>query len=391
MLLRTLITCTTLILPFLAQAQIFNDIPNNFTNQDYFFVSGDDALSTNPDNGVIQDITQQQNLNNNPQGPLDDFTSQIQATEGAIKNLQGDQINLRISPTIPGPFENVQVSLIAYGANIPNAAIGWYVDGKLVDSGFGKTSITVQTKASGQPTSVGAIIRLPQVGEISKFINLTPQDITVLWESFGSTTPPFYKGKALPTTESTVKTVTVGNFYDGQGKIAQPKDLVYTWRKNGRARDLAIHSGRGKNSAYLITDFVRKNHNVSVAISTPTKTSSTQSSTFISTSKPLIRFYENNPDQGTIFEKALLNPAITNSSQYTVHTEPYFFSGTKQGLSYDWRINGSSANNGPFDNPLSLTIEPSDETTSNNLIRLDVKKDGNFFQSTSASLPLTIQ
>ena len=95
---------------------------------------------------------------------------------------------------------------------------------------------------------------------INKMLTINPSDIDLLWEAMDSYTPPFYKGKALPSTESQIKIVAYPNT-SGLSNTNQ-KNISYTWKNNYDTVGSA--SGYGKSKYIFINDNLKNTEKVSV-------------------------------------------------------------------------------------------------------------------------------
>jgi hypothetical protein len=139
-------------------------------------------------------------------------------------NVQDNEINVETIPDNPQPYQDVTINLTSYATDLNKAIITWQgVNSSQNLSGIGKTSYTF--KAGGPNTTNTFDITITPVGSnntISKRITISPSEIDILWESVDGYTPPFYKGKALPTLGSSIKVVAVPNtntIKNGNGSI----------------------------------------------------------------------------------------------------------------------------------------------------------------------------
>src|SRR5690606_10591875 len=74
---------------------------------------------------------------------------------GAIRD---NDIAVDFSPAVPGPNQNVKITLSSFATDLNKAAITWSVDGKESLSGTGKTSFSFTTGDIGSKTEIGVII-----------------------------------------------------------------------------------------------------------------------------------------------------------------------------------------------------------------------------------------
>src|SRR3989338_8759270 len=169
-------------------------------------------------------------------------------------------ILVNIAPESPAPNESVNISLNSYVSNLDSISISWSVGGKTVASGTGKKSIAVTAPAAGKEMRVSANVMLPD-GNIEKVMLIRPTVMALLWQANDSYVPPFYRGKALPSTGGEIKIVALP-----EAKGTSPRNLVYNWKKD--YTNDAPASGYGKNF-YLFTQYYLEDANtVSVAAAT---------------------------------------------------------------------------------------------------------------------------
>ena len=145
-------------------------------------------------------------------------------------DVQNSDISIKVSPENPRPFSATTISLTSFSTDLNKANIEWRSGGKLVLSGTGKTKYIFTTGGPNTVTSFDINIIPEGASAINKMLTINPSDIDLLWEAMDSYTPPFYKGKALPSTESQIKIVAYPNT-SGLSNTNQ-KNISYTWKNN---------------------------------------------------------------------------------------------------------------------------------------------------------------
>jgi hypothetical protein len=271
--------------------------------------------------------------------------------------ISPSSISVDVAPANPAPNENVVINLSSFAANLDSVNITWLVNGKTVISGIGKKSFSLTAGASGSNTTVLAKIALPD-GEIDKSIIIRPSVMVLLWQASDSYVPPFYKGKALLTSESEIKIVAMPEIRTGAVNV-NPKTLTYSWQKD--YTNVGNNSGYGKNSFTFFTDYLDKSNNVSVTASTIDQRYSSQANINTIMSFPKISFYRIDNDLGTIWEKAL-GDGYRISGDEIVMAEPYFITPKElfvPDLTFRWFINdiAVSINNGFQKNVMPLRVQ----------------------------------
>ncbi|MFZ2149934.1 MAG: hypothetical protein WAV15_02135 [Minisyncoccia bacterium] len=249
-------------------------------------------------------------------------------------------ILVNVSPQSPAPGESVTISLNSYASNLDSVLITWSVNGKSFASEIGKKSFSVSAPDAGTETRIVATVALPD-GSIDRVITIRPIVMTLLWQANDSYVPPFYKGKALPATDSEVKVVAIPEIKNG-AQIVNSKNLVYAWKKDYTNDPTA--SGYGKNFYIYINDYLEDSNNISVTASTTDQKNSSQGNLNIKTFEPKILFYKNDPKIGTIWEHALSNGHRILGEE-VLEAVPYFISPRDiriPSLTWIWSINNTS-------------------------------------------------
>ncbi len=256
--------------------------------------------------------------------------------------LTSVDISVNSSPEIPGPNQNVTITISSYATDLEKASITWYIDNKLSTGGVGKKAITFTSKGIGQSTSIKAIIDTANGITLTKDIIIRPGDIDLIWEVSDATVPPFYKGKSLPSREALIKVSAIPNMVSG-GNWLQTEDLVFDWSLNSERN--AAASGFNESSFLYRNSYLKKSDEISVKASGIAQNISSQKSTTILMRSPFVLFYEDSPSLGIKYEKSLGNSVdLPSGSEINLVATPYFFSASdveSPEFEYNWMINDS--------------------------------------------------
>lgn len=248
-----------------------------------------------------------------------------------------ESIIVNVTPATPAPYEEVTISLSTYAANLDTVSISWIVNGKSTLSEIGRKSFTVNAGGPGSSITITIHIFLPD-GQITKTVVIRPSTTTLLWQAEDSYVPPFYRGKALPSTGSKIKVVAIPEF--GTANAApNPKNVTYFWKKDFDNEPEA--SGYGKNSYTYIHDFLDGANNISVEAMTVDQQYASSASVTVDTIEPEIVFYKKDPELGTRWE-SVIPPQHTLSGQEIIVASPYFISPKnimRPELAWSWYIN----------------------------------------------------
>lgn len=252
-----------------------------------------------------------------------------------------DTISVDISPEFPGFGDPVTITLSSYGTDLERANIIWKEGNTTRISGVGETLYTTVAPSSSGTKTITIIINQVSGATITKNIAITPATVDLLVESIDSYTPPFYKGRSLPTRESLVKVSAVPQI----SNLSDSKNAVYTWRQNSKARP--EFSGYGKRYFVYKNGFLDKTDSISVIASTQSGTSAAEASKTINLYTPKVLLYEDHPSQGLLLGRALTETFMLDDSEATFVAVPYFATpriynnALAENLLYTWKINGS--------------------------------------------------
>ncbi len=306
----------------------------------------------------------------------------------AHAQIVGSDISVATSPAIPGPLENVRITLSSFSTDLNRATITWYVDEAVKLSGTGKTEFSVTSGGVGTTTVVSATIDLRDGTVIEKRIVLAPSEVDILYEAPDSYVPPFYRGKALPAKEASIKVTAMPNMRIN-GATARPEDLVYTWENNyDPAQE---ESGYGKQSYTFRSSYLHQVETVSAGVSSLSGGSASEGQITIVPTNPEIVLYQNNLAEGTLYNRALGNGFIFSGSEVGVLVAPYFFSPknpTNTQLKYSWVLNDQKIETPATKNLLVLRKKPEDEGLAK--ISVGVENVIKLFQEAGVNITITL-
>ena len=301
------------------------------------------------------------------------------------------EISVSVSPTNPGPNEAVTVSLTSYSFNLQTAQINWTATGQPSSSGIGVSNYTIMTKGLGTSTTVNVTI-IP-VGSIAiqESLVITPMTVDMLWEATDSIVPPFYEGKAMPTSESVVKFVAIPQIKGANGSYLPPSGFVYNWSENYTAD--AANSGYGVNSYQAFMDYLNPDKYMSVDVSNSDGTVATSGNITLSPVDPKIEWYAASPLYGPLFNHALDGSYTVVGNDTSLMAEPYFFSpGTplSRDLAYTWKLNDAAIDTPSIPNTLFLHRDTTTETGTATL-SVEINNASKLFQDLTSNLTLNLQ
>lgn len=271
--------------------------------------------------------------------------NQIDGAEQVVQDTHSSGISIQIDPPYPEPHQEIKASFAGYGINLNEAMVSWFVDGRLVRSGYGLSSIKTVLGSTGEATIISATVEPIETASFTRSRIIVPNTIDLLWEAVDAYVPPFYKGKALPSYDSIVKLTAITNIFDASRNKVKQEDLVYSWSLNGRKRDLSAYSGYGKNTAYALGSFLNKGYLAGVEISNSARGVDVRKSTLFILNDPEIIFYRKEPLGGVKFENALgAQVSIEREDPVRLVAFPYSFD-LRNGfddLNMSWKLNNNT-------------------------------------------------
>ncbi len=298
---------------------------------------------------------------------------------------QDEEIMVTVSPRNPEPYQDVTISLSSYATDLNKAIITWNMDSKIILSGTGKINYTF--KASGPNSTNNFSIIIKPVGSantITKKVSISPSEIDLLWESIGGYTPPFYKGKALPTRGGKIKMVAIPNtetITSGNGNIS------YSWKNNDNAE--VDSSGYNKDYYVFKNDLFDSSNDITVTASSVEENYSAEKEMVIQTYSPRLIFYKRSPTEGILYNNALETESTLVEDEVTLVAIPYFLPllGNENKFSYNWKINGEQIKTPSKKSELTVRPESRGGYANINLI---IENAGELFQKVSNQLKLNI-
>jgi hypothetical protein len=219
----------------------------------------------------------------------------------------------------------------------------------------------------------------------SKDLTITPGDVAILWEA-NTYTPPFYKGKPLPSYMSTIKLIPFPTIL-AEGHVVPPENLIYSWSRNHR--NIADISGYGKRYAFIEASGGTLKELLTLTVRDPETQSETKRTVAIDVVTPKILLYAGSPLQGIRYEQALGKTFALGVQETTIKGEPFFASNEEivDGTSpLRWKQNNKNI-------PSlyrSVTLQKP-ETTGSSHIEASLENPKRILQFTQTGLTITYQ
>ncbi|HET8574632.1 MAG TPA: hypothetical protein VFM02_00465 [Candidatus Paceibacterota bacterium] len=245
---------------------------------------------------------------------------------------------LDVSPQYPEAHQQVTVTLRAALSGVDSSNIAWYVNGKLKQQGLGSKIFTFTTGNTGEIETVEVDLQTTAYGMIKKSITINPGSLDILWEA-QTYTPPFYLGKALPTSQAPIKFVAIPHAKSASGSAINPDSLTYAWYQNYTKS--YEESGYGLESATFSGNYSGNSDSIKVEATDRSGATFSKQIT-INIVNPEIVFYPKDPNLGILYHKAVTNNSSWSGNGLGIIAEPYFFAFDDKNNNpgrYVWQVN----------------------------------------------------
>ncbi|KKW19526.1 MAG: hypothetical protein UY63_C0011G0008 [Parcubacteria group bacterium GW2011_GWA2_51_10] len=295
-------------------------------------------------------------------------------------------ITVTMRPEHPGPLARIELTAHSSSIDLSRSELRWHANGKLLVSGAGATTAEVVAGPLGSVTSV-SVSAQDGAARAEGSAVLRPVELDLLWES-DSYTPPFYRGRALPSAGSNIRLQAVARLKRAGGTLIPERDIVYTWRRNGSV--VASASGKGKSSATLPAPSLFGADTISVSAASTDGVLEGSSSIRIPSLEPILFLYEDHPIFGVLYNRELSGQSTVAESELTFAAVPYFASTESpddRNLKWQWRINGREIPADPRE-PSMLTIN-ADRSFGRAQIDLLLTHATNWFLQSAGSWAIT--
>ena len=262
----------------------------------------------------------------------------------------GEVISFQVSPENPRPNQIVTINIDSFSIDLNRAdSITWLVNNEVVSRGAGVKQIQFEVGKLGSRSIIDVVVRGTDIGTVTESITIAPTEVDLIWEA-DTYTPPFYKGKALPSSDAEITITAIPQFVTSNGNNLKSSDLVFTWKENGKV--LGRDSGRGRDTIEITGPRIFNSTLIQVKVSSLGGTLHGKGFAQIFTVQPKIVFYKNDTILGMRYENAIKDTLTLSDKEINITAHPYFFSGSRRVSSdfdYSWSVDGSSVPSSPDD------------------------------------------
>lgn len=251
-----------------------------------------------------------------------------------------EQISVHTSPEKPQPHEKVAISIESFSTNLNKSYIVWSINGVVKDEGAGKTTFTFVSGDAGTVQNISIDITTEDKRVITHQLSFAPAKVGLVVEA-DTYTPPFYKGKALFTPQSTLKVVAFPQLVTSSGYEIPADNLVYTWKVDGKVMQSA--SGYGKSSFIMEGNLIPRSVYITAEVSAYGSPLSAVQTIQVDPVQPEIVMYEDSLLYGIQRQLGFTSGIYLPTKELKLFAEPYYMSASvaqSADLTFQWTLNG---------------------------------------------------
>lgn len=289
-------------------------------------------------------------------------------------------VTLTINPQNPNPGDTVHVTLAGGElVDLSNGTITWSVNGKSVPSAAGSTNLDVKAGTLGTESAIHVLIREPNGAEYSASASIVPTHIDLLVDS-DAYTPPFYRGRALPSAGTQMHLQARVYFKRANGSLVPSSSIIYTWSRNGEI--IGSASGLGRSSVAVPSPMLYGTNTITVRAVATDNTFSGSASIRIASVEPVLTLYQDHPLFGILYHQAMGVQTAIPDSEMTFAATLYFAqiqNPNDSRLRYTWRVNGIPVTtDATHDSEITINADKSQGSAD---IELSIAHSTNYFMS----------
>ena len=245
-------------------------------------------------------------------------------------------LSIVVTPQYYEPHTTVVVR--AEGDDITRSEIVWFANGARLEETGRTASITLGRLGTETPLEVVRIT--PDGSETREGVILRPTEVDILWAA-DSYTPPFFRGRPLPTPGTTLIVEALARFKRKDGTFIPKKDLVYTWRMGNTV--FGNVSGRGNNIARIPSPLTLETSTLSVEVRSIDGAMGGRAATRVSSHTVTPVLYHDHPLFGVLRNAAIPESVVFSDTEATLAILPYYAktrTAVSPDLEYSWSVNG---------------------------------------------------
>ena len=303
-------------------------------------------------------------------------------TPQLFKNQLVPPFTITATPQSPSSGESVTVEA-QIAASDPNTTnFIWTIDGVRRNdiSGFGKKSFTFIAGEIGSSKRISVRAEPMDDSPVTTSQTIYTTDVALTWTA-QTYIPKWYKGKALPIPNSSMRIAAIPTFII-DGSLIPANRLIFTWNIDGKR---ALQGVGQQVLEFKQPEQAWNTPTIVLTIEDLTKRIKKEIRTGIISTQPHVVIYQSLPLGGIEFRRGTSAFPSTAPGIIDIQAEPFFFNRqSKHDLSYAWSVQGTALSSTP-QNPFFLTIDTQGQDLSDVPIRVTVQDS---VSATDINLPL---
>src|SRR3989344_1687825 len=303
----------------------------------------------------------------------------VPSQEQLKKQLEDIESSFSVAfrPEAPNPNEAVDVEVTSFAFDRELASYRWFVDGVLQrdESGKGRWFLSLPGIAEGTSQTIRAEVTTPLGVTRSQSITLAPVTTALYWWT-NTLVPPWYKGKALPTSGAQVTLLALPN-------VRNTSSIRYRWEFHNAPDQKA--SGIGK-ATYSFPISYTLPETLEIAMD-DVSGGAFQKTTSITVEpvRPSVGIYELRPRRGALTARYADAVAAAAGGTLEFIAIPFFFPfGSDRYLRYEWTSNRKMLVGEPPD-PWHFILKSIAGEESNNRLSIEIRDTRTNGEAASAS------
>lgn len=251
---------------------------------------------------------------------------------GTCVYAENEVVSLSLSPKVVRVNDVITATIETSLFPLETSTVIWSVDGKTLTQGIGTHEIAFTVKDT-KPHMLKAHITEKTGIAHDVTTSVQASRVDIVWEA-ETLTPPWYRGRALPTLQSTIRAEVFAPSHNRD-------TLIYTWTADGKV--LPSASGQGKYGARYTFPMFVSTVLLGVRVENSDGEYVGETSVRITSRDPIVHLYELKPLLGPWFNTTVRATTLTENAPI-VFAYPYYMSArtlADSALSYTLSTSGT--------------------------------------------------
>ena len=301
-------------------------------------------------------------------------------------------LTLNTQSPLPSSMVTATANLSGIGiTNVDNSDYTWFLNGvkQKGASGVNKNTFSFQVGDLGAIYKVNVNVLMPNGDSLSDSISSTVSDFDLSWNA-SSQAPAEYKGKLLPTQNSTVHVSALPFIYQpGTKTPVASNNLIFNWTKDDKFS--AGNSGIGKsNFIFVANDYAGASKSILLEIKTSDGAVSILKTVEIPVVRPQTLIYLADAKTNFPFGAALKN-LTAKPMNLNFAARNYFFNALPKNLNWQWLVDNKEVAGGSSEPWLASFNIPNTGRAFFTQIQATAKNPVNDLETAQSTINLEVQ